>query len=210
MAGASVTTAMRVPEATVSTSVPACARGLAAPIGRHEACHRFERPRFLLFRRRPAQVELLWMPFFLVTLELGEGDERAALHVLVDGRSGHAVRLEGEVAWQPTVPLLAVPLLGETEALQRARTLLRRGLLLRRGRSPVPLAPAGQRAELVAYPFWMQVFERRAGRFDVRLLDAVGGRRAGADTRRAVLSALAEESRRELASSPPAVEEATS
>lgn len=196
--------------AKTSTPALATARGLGATIARQEAVRRFGPRRALVSRlvsrQRCAKLELVWMPFFLVTLELleGEGEEVAPVEVLVDGRAGGASRLAGEVAWLPSAPLLAGPALSEDEAERRARALLRRGLQLGRRRAPRSVAIGDRRIELVAYPFWMQVFERRRGRYDIRLVDAVGGRRAGAETKRAVLSALAEESRRESTAPPPA------
>ncbi len=44
---------------------------------------------------------------------------------------------------------------------------------------------------LVRYPFWACFLVDRRGRYDVRLLDAVGGRPAGAKIKRALLAGLA-------------------
>lgn len=177
-------------------------RGLRASFGPERAEVLLRRRRLGAASRAVAKAELLWMPYFLVTLELGGEDESARLRMLVDGRTGGAARLDGGSAWQPSPPLLVSPRLTATEATRRARALLRRGLLSRRGPRP-RLELEGQHVELVAYPFWMEVFERRRGRYDVRLVDAVGGRLAGGDTRRAVLEALVEEARREVEPAAP-------
>lgn len=171
-------------------------RALDAAISAKEARRRFDRRRLFASGRREGEVELVFMPFVLVTLELVEGDQGVTVQVLVDGRSGGAVRLAGEVAWRPGVPLLAGPTISESEAVSRARALVQRGLLLQRRVAVGRLSLGVLSAELVAYPFWMQVFERRRGRYDIRLLDGVGGRRAGAEVKRGVLSALADEARR--------------
>lgn len=178
-------------------------RGLASRIGRSEARRRL-RGRGLLKTREGCHLELLWMPFYLVTLELDDGQTCSdSLQVLVDGRGGTAARLIGEVSWRDAPSTLGPPLLSEDEALARARALLQRGLAIeRRRRGGAGLQVARRDVELVAYPFWMEIFERRRRRYDVRLLDAVGGRRAGAEAKRSVLAALVDEERSVLEGAP--------
>lgn len=183
-------------------------RALAPRVDGAVAAHRLERRWSLLSKRSVSHLELLWMPFYLVTLDLGQGERRRALRVLVDGRGGAAMRLLGEVAWGEAPRHFGAPLLSETEALSSAHALLRRRLLLQRGRRGAALEIVDRSVELVAYPFWMVIFERRRRRYDIRLLDAVGGRRAGSETRRSVLAALVEESRLTAGVSRPELGEA--
>jgi len=180
-------------------------RALAALIERSEAGRRLGRRPGLLRRRSVGRLELLWMPYYLVTLQLGE--ERRVLRVLVDSRGGGATCLVGEVVWGEAPPTLGAPILSAVEAIASARALLRRGVLVERRRRFASCEITQQQAELVAYPFWMEVFERLRRRYDIRLLDAVGGRRAGAETRRSVLAALVEEARERKSEPLPALGE---
>jgi hypothetical protein len=129
-------------------------------------------------------LELVYLPSYLVEI----GSQRLAVQALVDAFEGHAVLVDlSSAAWrEETTPF--VPTLSFQRADELARDLLARlRPLRRRGAVNAPCS----RIELIGYPYWAYYYQRRAGKLDAKLLDALTGAAAGPRMKIALLAALA-------------------
>jgi len=138
---------------------------------------------------RLPHLELVGLPCYRVDLEAGGwGGTRRATY-LVDAVSGGAAQLTGEHEWgEGPVGALLEPRLTSSEADAETRALFERGALLAKWARPRLLAVGAP--ELVAYPYWVGYYERRPGRLDLRVLDALSGRPGGAAPRRSLIEAF--------------------
>lgn len=138
-------------------------------------------------------VEITYLPHYLVNFSLltSAAPRRAAVLVgahepttsLWDVTQTEWSDTEGSSEFPPAVdPQRACELAGRL-----ASSTLRR--LTPGARNPLSLI--FESIELIGYPYWAYYFHRRVGLFDVRLLDAVSGRPAGARLKVALLTALA-------------------
>lgn len=160
--------------------------------------------------------ELVGLPFYVLAPLPGAGVASESLSAAlveqgmwIDGHEGscaapaRGVRFdwaEGEL----DIDCLPPTLLPDEARLVAADQRTRAALFLRRAARGQPaLEPAACR--LVHYPYWVRYVRLRGGRFDVRLADAVSGRRAGAREKRALLAGLARAAGAS-SSTPPLVE----
>lgn len=159
--------------------------------------------------RRRACWLLIYAPYALVRVPVvGSSDETcavsspagsaSAVDCLVCLSSGFAARIDRRSQTfadpRPSDRTRCLsPRLCESEVHHRARDLvLRTAQVLRRG--DLNIARHGCRTlEIWQYPYWVEIFERVRERFDLRALDAVSSRPAGAATRRALLEGLIRE-----------------
>lgn len=148
-------------------------------------------------RIRPSLIHLekVWMPYALVVGEASRGTSRVTLRCWVD-------RVQGESWLLATQPQSAADsTAGESGAgqslpgclqIEECRAIgerfLRRCLTARRSAKVWHLSVCDCRPWY--YPFWIGYFDRRHGKLDVGLLDAVTGKRMGARVKRAFLTAL--------------------
>ncbi len=137
--------------------------------------------------------ELVYLPQYLVTFELKDATTTRLAAVLVGAHEPTAtlwdvthtdwVETTEELEFPPSVD----PQLAKQLARRQVNASLRR---LMPGAREWPTLDCAT-IELVGYPYWTYYFHRRARLFDVRLLDAVSGRPAGARLKVALLTALA-------------------
>ena len=148
-------------------------------------------------RMRPTLVHLekVWMPYALVAGEANRGNGQATLRCFVD-------RVQGECYLLATQPQAgadsAAAKAGAGQSLpgyleiEECRVIgerfLRRCLTARRSTGAWHLSLCD--CQPWYYPFWIGYFDRRHGKLDVGLLDAVTGKRMGARVKRAFLTAL--------------------
>lgn len=137
--------------------------------------------------------ELVYLPQYLVTFELKDASTTRPAAVLVGAHEPTATLWDvTHTDWVETTEELEFP---PSVDPQHAKQLARRQVnaSLRRLMPGAREWPSLDCAtiELVGYPYWTFYFHRRARLFDVRLLDAVTGRPAGARLKVALLTALA-------------------
>ena len=82
------------------------------------------------------------------------------------------------------------PKLDEAAAVGLGRKELLRAIMRRRGQRDKPYLEETLSTDLYYYPYWAYYFERRRGRLDMAVLDAVTREKGGAKTRAGILSAL--------------------
>lgn len=150
--------------------------------------------------RELEHLERIWMPFALFIGQAVHGSKSTTLRCLVDRCNGEVFTLAAEPRTVAAVPdkerLEPRSSLSFDDCQTLAQTFLRRFLMAQRG--PSRQLTWHQRYSCY-YPFWAGYFRRRKTKLDVRLLDAVTGKRTGAGIRRAFLSTIA----------PPVDEEAS-
>lgn len=139
------------------------------------------------------RVEALWFPFYLFTFHVTSPKGDGAIPVCVDGWSGAFALFE-------LAPLLAdgmpegpyfPPALDSAEAERIARNdLLNTIMRQRSAHGPKPVPGVTQHQELIAYPFWVYYYYRKAGLIDIKICDGVVGDLLGLRTRSGVLNAL--------------------
>ena len=155
--------------------------------------------------RRPLPyMETVWMPYFRVTLEtLAKGNSQP-VDTLVGGRDGvfALTDLAGMTIEQQTDREHFSPTLNETEAADVARTGLVSAILRSPGWRAKPTIGRTQAVELLQYPFWVYYFERRWGRLDVKVLDAVTGKPSGGKVKASILAAFVNAKHRPRLSRP--------
>lgn len=148
-------------------------------------------------KSQAVRLELVWLPHYLVSIDVRRGTEQRVATALVGGHEPTVSLVEpASLAWAEELPHETFPARIEpAQALEAAREALLRLLLARPGWGRQLALEAGGRVEPIQYPFWAYYFRRRGGMLDVRLLDAVSGSPAGPKAKVALLSALADAAR---------------
>ena len=180
---------------------PAMPRYLRPAVDEAEALRRWHAPRDGLTRAlvrmlfpapAPQRVELVWLPSYLVTIELELRGVRSNVTCTVEGLSGsfaifqmHAQIEDGH----PDGESFEAVLDAET-AEKLARDLLVKSILRRRGRAGKPIPGATQRVEALLWPYWVYYHRRRGGRMDIALLDGATGDRPGHKIKLGLLEAF--------------------
>ena len=163
------------------------------------------RGRGMAFRRRWAkwtdpkraarypQTELVWLPCYLVTIQLESPSGRERMVCGVEGRSGSFSLLDvgDSLAEGEPEGLRLGPIIDADAAEAVARRELVHVILRRRGRAGKPTPRETLEVRQVAYPYWVYYY-RRGKYIDVRILDAATGQLAGNKIRLAVLDGLKE------------------
>jgi hypothetical protein len=148
--------------------------------------------RALAPRKAPQRVELVWLPAYLVRIELDLRGVKSEVICSVDGLSGsfaifqmESSVVEGESAGEsfPAVFDLA-------QAERVARESLLTTILRRRGRAGKPVPGATRSVEPLLWPYWVYYHRRRGGRMDIQLLDAATGVRPGHKIKLGLLEAF--------------------
>jgi hypothetical protein len=195
-------------------------QSLAVRISSERAALFFERPRlFNLYGllARPTRVakradpdsrilpflECLWMAAYAALVRTTVRRAESTIWTSVDGWSGDVTLFDAVVELTPcekTVDFLA-PALDETRAAEAARAGLQKYILRRRGQINKPVIEGVDQILLYYYPVWVYYYRRRRRHIDIKVLDAVTAKPAGAKVRVGVLNALVA-SRREAESKP--------
>ena len=142
-------------------------------------------------RRLPC-VELIWLPHHLINMRVTSRRGPGEISVVVEGHSGAFAVFERHENLVDGLPAENAfpPKLDTEEALGIARRQLLRSIMRRRGQRYKPVIEGAVHAGVFHYPFWIYYYERRRGRIDIRILDALTGEKGGARTKAGVLSAL--------------------
>ena len=127
------------------------------------------------------RAELVWMPSYLLTIQLESKRGPGEVTCSIDACSGsfalfqmHDAIVDGEAEGE-TFPAL----LDEAGAEKVAREELVKVILRRRSRAGKPLPTKTLRRELLSYPYWVYYYQRRPGLIDIKVLDAATGRPVG-------------------------------
>lgn len=143
--------------------------------------------------RLPA-IELIWFPHYLIPIRLTTPKVESWQTVSVEGGSGAFAIFDVEDEVKNGVPnaRLYPPKLSEADAVKEGRNRLLRTIMHQRSRGAKPKLGETGAVRLLQYPYWVFYYERRRKFVDVKVVDAIMGRRAGAKTRAAVLDAFVE------------------
>ena len=134
------------------------------------------------------------MPCYLVSLELHYGGERAECLFLVDATSGAGNQIDNgsrDFEDREVDGVLSFGL-SESDAEEEVRKCLGKRALV--GRASNRAARVGEtlRIEKIHYPYWVYYYERRAGKIDIRVLDATTGALAGHQIKSSILTVFSE------------------
>jgi len=174
-----------------------------------DAIQFFERPRFgnlygLLRPKRSVSsagkrlpfAELVWLPHYLIELRVTSRRGPGAITVSVEAHAGAFAVIDSHEALtqQPDQKNTFPPRLDQEHAVKIGRKELLRSIMRRRGQRNKPLIQETLGVSMFHYPFWVYYYERRPGRLDIKILDAVAKQPGRAKTKVGVLSALTEAS----------------
>lgn len=189
---------------------------VAANFSREHAERFFNRRRFGnlwgLLRRGPRgnrapHIELVWMPHYLVEVNVTSRNGPGVIPVSVEAHSGAFALCdaldglrEGDPADDVAGECLS-PALDEEAARALALKELRETIMRRRSQEHKPLIQDIRGVSLFQYPYWLEHYERWRGKLDIHVFDAVSGTAGGAMTKTGILSALIQASRRKRAAS---------
>jgi len=138
------------------------------------------------------RMDLVWMPSYLLTIQLESKQGLNEVTCNVDACSGsfalfqmHDTIEDGEAEGE-TFPAT----LDEAGAEKVAREELMKVILRRRSIAGKPLPTKMLRAELLSYPYWVYYYQRRPGLIDIKVLDAATGRPVGNKIKIGILDAF--------------------
>lgn len=175
---------------------------LPAQLTKEDAVNLLSRRRFailkrLLFIPPPApvvlaNVHLLWMPQYLIDLEI-ESPKGTAIQPVTLDAWGDVFAL-----WNITEPPTAglpddehfPPRLDIDAAIAKATLSLTNTTLHMRGQKGKPHVNRHVNIQLLYYPYWVYYYERKKGRFDLKVIDGAMGERPGNQVKRAILEAF--------------------
>ena len=142
--------------------------------------------------RRVPFAELVWLPYYIVPVKVRSRRGEGEITVSVDGCSGsfavfemHADIVEGDIEGE-TFP----PKLDAQDAARIARKQLLATIMRQRSNRDKPAPEEVLDVDLLYWPVWVYYYERRRGRLDIRVLDAVTGSKPGPRLKTAVLAAF--------------------
>jgi len=141
--------------------------------------------------RTPPFFERIWMPYYVVPVQVTSTKGPGEILTSVDGWAGgfaifqrEVNLLEGEVEGD-----IFHPKLSPGEVVPIARRELLTSIMRRRGQRKPVITGAGE-PYLVYFPYWVYYYEPRRGRYAIRLVDAADGQIPGNRLRNAVLEAF--------------------
>lgn len=179
---------------------------LAAEVSRDQASELFRQRlrtgfRWSRSRRSPValRLERVWMPYYLLEFSVLSKDVAHGVTVSVDGCAGEFSQFD-EASVLRTEAIddeHYAPKLSEEEALTIGKRELTNVVLRQRSRGEKPRIGDLQSTRLLLYPFWVYYYERRRGKIDIAVLDAVTGAKGGAKTKIALLEAFVSRSHKE-------------
>lgn len=179
---------------------------IATRVSKDAALRFFHRRRFanlygLLGSRRPVAptgkllpyLERVWLPFYLIDLEVTSPRGPGTVSVSVEGYSGsfaifqmHDDLIEGELDEEYFGPQLS-----KDEAIEIGRKQLLHTILRSSSQQEKPAIEETLHVDVFYYPFWVYYFQRRRGSLDIRIQDALTGERGGNRNRMGLLNAFA-------------------
>ncbi len=172
----------------------------------NEATGLLTKTRFARIRRAfgmtlpPAlRTELIYLPYYLVTIPVYQGESKSTASAAIEAISGaFSLRAYKDELLSDTEPEPGdafTPQIAEPDAIDIARDgILRNALRERGGRRTFRWAKS-ESVELLQHPFWVYYYARRRGLLDIQLLDAVTGDRPGSKTKGGVLDAFVDAGR---------------
>lgn len=184
-------------------------------VDRRTALERLERQRFRRFRRfirtllgrlprsaptssssdfnRPLPyMEIVWLPCYHIAVETTSKGVVRQANVLVGGcdRQFSLVGQPGPVFETRKDVEPFPPTIGQAEAADLAQSGLVSAVLRSPGWRGKPKIGQTRSVELVNQPYWVYYYERRPGRLDIKVLDAVTGKTPGPKTKLAMIQAF--------------------
>ncbi len=140
----------------------------------------------------PKRIELVWLPAYLVTIELDLRGVKSDVTCSVEGLSGSFAIFQMHSEIEDGMPAgdSFPPVIDAQSAEHSARESLIKTILRRRGRAGKPVPGATRSVEPLLWPYWVYYHSRRGGRLDVQLLDAVTGDRPGHKIKLGLLEAF--------------------
>lgn len=142
--------------------------------------------------RRVPFAELVWLPYYIVPVKVRSRRGEGEITVSVEGYSGafavfemHADIVEGDIE-EETFP----PKLDAQDAARIAPKQLLATIMRQRSNRNKPAPEEVLGVDLLHWPVWVYYYERRRGRLDIRVLDAVTGSKPGPRIRVSILAAF--------------------
>lgn len=136
-------------------------------------------------------LELLWLPYYLITWHVESKERSRKIATLVGGHERNFSLFDPEASVETLENgEFFEPAVTRDDALDISMTGLWRAVLNHRQNKRL-LVGKRPDVEIVQYPFWTYYFSRLGGKLDVKLLDAVTGSLAGPKGKVALLTALA-------------------
>lgn len=144
------------------------------------------------FRRPLPYMEVVWLPCYHVRIETVFKGTPRPVDALVGGYDGQCAMMDlSELTFASRDDVEHFPpAISQADAVEIARASLVAAILRSPGWGTKPKIGQTLHVELVQYPFWAYYFERRAGRLDVRVLDAITGKLPGPKTKLAMIQAF--------------------
>ena len=147
--------------------------------------------------REAGQVDLVWVPHYLFTLEMESARAFGETTVSVDACSAAFAifQMEEDLLESPPPEAEILPsLVPQEHAWETGRKKLLQAIMRRRGsQGPKPAPGKLLRSEMVLFPFWVEYTTRSGNQLDIRLLNAATGDRGGNQTKVGVLHAFVEQ-----------------
>ena len=145
------------------------------------------------YRQRHLQhLELLWLPYYLVTWHVDSKKRSRKIPTLVGGHERNFSLSDPQASFQSLEEgEFFEPAITEEDALDTSRSGLWRAALNHHQSQQLRVDERPE-VEVVQYPFWAYYFRRPGGKIDFKLLDAVTGSIAGPKDKVALLRALAQ------------------
>ena len=145
----------------------------------------------LLGRSNPTSLELLYLPAYLVSINLRNKKKTSRATCIIEGFSGTFALFDITGAFCPfeEEAFTLSPKLSEADAERIARESLTKIILRRRSRAAKPVPESVESIELLQYPYWVYYFRRRT-RIDFVVVDAATGMQAGNKIEISILDAL--------------------
>lgn len=142
--------------------------------------------------RRVPFAELVWLPYYVIPVKVRSRRGEGEITVSVEGYSGafavfemHEDVVEGEIEGETFLPKLDAQ-----DAARIARKQLLATIMRQRSRRDKPAPEEVLCVDLLHWPIWVYYYERRPGRLDIRVLDAVTGSKPGPRVRTSILAAF--------------------
>jgi hypothetical protein len=142
--------------------------------------------------RRLPFAELVWLPYYIIPVKVRSRRGEGEITVSVEGYSGafavfemHADVVEGDIEEETFRPKLDAQ-----DAARIARKQLLATIMRQRSNREKPAPEQVLGVDLLHWPLWVYYYERRRGRLDIRVLDAVTGSKPGPRLKASILAAF--------------------
>jgi hypothetical protein len=136
--------------------------------------------------------ELVWMPFYLITYRVTSRRGTGTTDVSVDAYLGAfgVFQMHANLLDEPVEGEIFPPHMAEDEAITFGRKRLLETIMFRRGHRNKPVPGEAENITVFYYPFYVYYYERRRGKLDIRVFDAVRGENPGSKTKGSILRAM--------------------